>query len=107
MHFQAGVLERSFRDVVTYAVSILHDANLSERLWFHVSQTVVFLKNLWSYFHLDYDIPFERMWKRKPDLSFLRVIDSKSWVFIPKKNKGHKFLSRAKVCRLLGYILSG
>ena len=107
MHFQLGVPERSFRDVVTHAVSILHDANLPERLWFHVSQTVIFLKNLWPYFHLGYDTPFERMWERKPDLSFLRVIGSKSWVFIPKEDRGHKFLPRAKVCRLLGYILSG
>jgi hypothetical protein len=107
MHFQVGVAERSFQDVVTHAVSILHDANLPECLWFHVSQTVVFLKNLWPHSHLDYYTPFERIWGRKPDLSFLRVIGSKSWVLIPKEDQGHKFLLRAKVCRLLGYISSG
>jgi hypothetical protein len=107
MHFQVGVAERSFRDVVDHAVSILSDANLPERLWFHVAQTVVFLKNLWPHSHLQYDTPYERMWGRKPDLSFLRVIGSKSWVFIPKEVRGHKFLPRAKVCRLLGYISSG
>jgi hypothetical protein len=32
MHFQLRILERSFRDVVTHVVSILHDANLPERL---------------------------------------------------------------------------
>jgi hypothetical protein len=68
MHFQVGVAERSFQDVVTHAVSILHDANLPECLWFHVSQTVVFLKNLWPHSHLDYYTPFEWIWGRKPDL---------------------------------------
>jgi hypothetical protein len=61
MHFQLGMLERSFRDVVTHAVNILHDANLLERLWFHVAQTVVFLKNLWPYSYFGYDTSFERM----------------------------------------------
>ena len=40
---------------------------------------------------------------RFPDLVYLRVIDSKAWVLIPKPSRGYKFMSRAVICRLLGY----
>jgi hypothetical protein len=44
------------------------------------------------------------IFKRKPDLIYLRVIDGKAWVLILKASRGGKFKSRAAVYRLLGYI---
>ncbi len=41
---------------------------------------------------------------RLPDLAYLRVIGSKAWVLILKSSKNHKFMSRATICRLLGYV---
>jgi hypothetical protein len=44
------------------------------------------------------------IFKREPDLAYLRVIGSKAWVLILKKSRGGKFKPRAAVYRLLGYI---
>ena len=42
------------------------------------------------------------MYLKKPDIVYLRVIGSKSWVLIPKISRGGKFRSRSVVYRLLG-----
>ena len=41
---------------------------------------------------------------RLPDLAYLRVIDNKAWVLILKLSRNYKFISRAVICRLFGYV---
>ncbi len=41
---------------------------------------------------------------RLPDLAYLRVIGSKAQILILKSSRNHKFISRATICRLLGYV---
>ena len=40
---------------------------------------------------------------KKPDIIYLRVIGSKSWILLLKILKGGKFRFRSVVCRLLRY----
>jgi len=103
-HNQVGVAEKAFGDVVSHAVSVLDDAKLPQNLWYEISRTLVYLKNLWPHSFLNGKTPFQMIFKRKPDLAHLRVIGSKAWVLIPKKSRGGKFKPRAAVCRLLGYM---
>jgi phage-related protein len=44
------------------------------------------------------------IFKRKPDLIYLRVIGSKTWVLILKVSREGKFKLRVVIYRLLGYI---
>ncbi len=43
------------------------------------------------------------MYLKKPDIIYLRVINNKSWVLIPKILRGSKFRSRFIIYRLLNY----
>jgi hypothetical protein len=52
-------------------------------------------------------ISYETLNKQIPDILYLRVIGSKAWILIPKNVRDHKFMSRAKIYRLLGYVSSG
>ncbi len=63
----------------------------------------MYLKNLWLYNFLKGKIPWEYIHLKKPDITYLRVIDSKFWVLIPKISKGGKFRPKSVVCRFLGY----
>jgi hypothetical protein len=51
--------------------------------------------------------PYEALNKQVPDISYLRVIGSKAWMLILKDIRDHKFMPRAKIYRLLGYVSSG
>src|SRR5438045_3412057 len=105
-HNQVGVAEKAFGDIVSHAVSVLDDAKLPHNLWYEITRTLTYLKNLWPHSFLNGKTPFQMIFKRKPDLAHLRVIGSKAWILIPKKSRGGKFKPRAAVCRLLGYMAS-
>ena len=45
-HNQVGVAEKAFGDIVSYAVSVLEDAKLPLNLWYEVTRTLTYLKNL-------------------------------------------------------------
>jgi hypothetical protein len=45
-HNQNGRIERALRDIVTYAISILHAAKLPLFLWYEISRTVTYLRNV-------------------------------------------------------------
>ncbi len=58
-HNQNGVVERANRDIVSHAVSVLEDAKLPMKLWFEVSRTIMYLKNLWPHNFLKGKTPWE------------------------------------------------
>ena len=100
---QAGHTERGFQNIIKHAINILNDAKLPVKLWFEISQTVTYLKNLWSHSFLQGQTPHKKINNKLPDLAYLRVIDNKTWVIIPKPSKNHKFIPRAIIYRLLTY----
>ena len=77
-HNQSGVVERAIQDVTTHTISILYEARLSEKLWYEVAKTVIYLKNLHFYKFLQDRIPFETIEGRLPDITHIRVIGSKT-----------------------------
>ena len=101
-HHQNGVAERVFQDIVNHAISVLHEANLPLELWYEVSRTIARIKNVMPHSFIG-STPYEAMWERPPDVSYLRVIGSEAWVLVPKKLREHKFEPRAVKCQLVGY----
>ncbi len=63
----------------------------------------MYLKNLWLYNFLKGKILWECIYLKKPDIAYLRVIGSKSWVLILKILRGGKFRFRFMIYRLLDY----
>ena len=101
-HHQNGVAERVFQDIVKHAISVLHEANLPIELWYEVSRTIVRIKNVMPHSFIGCT-PYQAMWDRPPDVSYLRVIGSEAWVLVPKQLREHKFQPRAVKCHLVGY----
>jgi hypothetical protein len=102
-HNQNGRIERALRDIVTHAISILHAAKLPLFLWYEISRTVTYLRNVWPRRVLNWKTPYELIHKRPPDLAHLRVLGSKAWILIPKPSREHKFAPRCIQGRLVGY----
>jgi hypothetical protein len=94
-HHQNGVAEKVFQDIVNHAISVMHEANLPVELWYEVARTIVRIKNVMPHSHIG-STPYQAMWERPPDVSYLRMIGSEDWVLLPKK-------PRAVKCQLLGY----
>jgi hypothetical protein len=101
-HHQNGVAERVFQDIVNHAISVMHEANLPTELWYEVARTIVRIKNVMPHSFIGCT-PYQAMWGRPPDISYLRVIGSEAWVLVPKQLREHKFQPRAVKCQLLGY----
>jgi hypothetical protein len=91
---QNGRIERALRDIVTHAISILYAAKLSFSLWYEIFRTVIYLRNVWPRRVLNWKIPYEFIYKRPPDLAYLRVLRSKAWILISKPSREHKFALR-------------
>jgi hypothetical protein len=93
-HNQNERIERALRDIVTHAISILHAAKLSLSLWYEISRTVIYLRNVWPRQVLNWKTLYELIYKRPPDLAYLRVLGSKAWILIFKPSREHKFAPR-------------
>jgi len=101
-HHQNGVAKRVFQDIVKHAISVMQEANLPLELWYEISRTIVRIKNVMRHSFLGCT-PYEAMWNRLPDVSYLRVIGSEASVLVPKQLRAHKFEPRAVKCHLIGY----
>jgi hypothetical protein len=69
-HNQVGVAEKAFGDIVSHAVSVLDDAKLPLSLWYEITRTLTYLKNLWPHSFLNGKTPFQMIFKRKPERSY-------------------------------------
>ncbi len=63
----------------------------------------MYLKNLWSYNFLKSKTPWECIHLKKSNITYLKIINSKFWVLIPKILRGDKFRPRSMICRFLDY----
>ena len=80
----------------------MHKANLPVELWYEVARTIVRIKNVMPHSYIGCT-PYQAMWDRPPDVSYLRVISSEAWVLVPKELRHHKFEPRAVKCHLVSY----
>ena len=80
---QNGVSERLNRTIMEGARSILFQAKLPLRFWAEAVSTIVYLRNRSPTTALKGNTPFEYWFKKKPDVSNLRVFGSVCYVHIP------------------------
>ena len=102
-----GVSERlqPNRTICEKLRTLSFESGLPIELWPNLIETATYLKNRSPTKALKGKTPYETLYKRKPDLSNLRVIGCKAWVAIPKE-KLQKLDSRSAECRLIGYAAS-
>ena len=103
---QNGVAERSNRSLMDGTRALLLNSNLGSRFWTFALSTKVFTFNRTPQ-RLKYkgDIfvtPYQAFWKKKPDLSRLRIFGARGLGkrFVPNRPK---LSPRAEPCIMLGY----
>ena len=87
--------------------TLLIDTHLPEELWVELVKTIVYLRNRLPTRTLDQLTPYECLYKKKPDVSHLRIIGSAVYYHEVESESGlnrkMKLELRARKCRLIGY----
>jgi hypothetical protein len=102
-----GPVKRPMLVIANEIRILLIDTHLPEELWVKLVKRVVYLRNRSLTRTLDQSIPYECLYKRKPDVSHLRIISSTVYCHEMKKESGPnrriKLEPRARKCRLIKY----
>lgn len=99
---QNGIVERRHRHVVETGLTLLAQSNVPKRFWDFTFETVVYLINRMPSRTTMSTSPFELLFKRKPNLSFLRVFGCQCYPHLHPYN-AHKMDFRSTSCVFLGY----
>ncbi|KAJ0742843.1 putative RNA-directed DNA polymerase [Helianthus annuus] len=99
---QNGFVERRHRHVVETGLTLLAQSNLPQRFWHFAFETAVYLINRLPSRVSSNKSPFEHIFKRKPDYSFLRVFGYQCFPYLRPYNR-HKIDFRSTPCVFLGY----
>ena len=77
-----GISERDGRTIMNMTRCLLHEARLPKHLWGKIAATSVFLINRLPHKALKGNTPYHRMFGKHADLSFLRVIGARAFVYV-------------------------
>lgn len=99
---QNGLVERRHRHVVETGLTLLSQSSVPLHYWHFAYETAVYLINRMPSRNLSNKSPFEHLFSRKPDYSFLRVFGSQCFPHLRPYNK-HKMEFRSVACVFLGY----
>jgi hypothetical protein len=87
--------------------TLLIDTHLPEELWVKLVKTIVYLRNKLLTRTLDQLTPYECLYKKKPDVSHLRIIGSAVYCHEVESeielNRRMKLEPRARKCRFIKY----
>ena len=79
-----GVAERYNRTLQEGALTLQHDAELSNKFWVSAIDTINFVRN--RILHSKIGVtPYEAFWGIKPRIDWLRTYGSRCWALIPKQ----------------------
>ncbi|KAM0001405.1 putative RNA-directed DNA polymerase [Helianthus debilis subsp. tardiflorus] len=99
---QNGIVERRHRHVVETGLTLLAQSNTPRRFWSFAFETAVYLINRLPSRTCSNKSPFELIFKRSPDYSFLRVFGCQCFPYLRPYNH-HKMDFRSTPCVFLGY----
>jgi len=99
---QNGFVERRHRHVVETGLALLAQASLPKRFWHFAFETAVYLINRLPSRVSSNISPFQNVFHRRPDYSFLRIFGCQCFPFLRPYNR-HKMDFRTGPCVFLGY----
>ncbi|KAD3337848.1 hypothetical protein E3N88_33369 [Mikania micrantha] len=102
---QNGIVERRHRHVVETGLTLLAQSHVPQRFWHYAFETAVYLINRMPSRANSTISPFEHVFKRKPDYSFLRVFGCLCFPHLRSYNS-NKMDFRSTPCTFLGYDTS-
>jgi histone deacetylase 1/2 len=101
-HQQNGSAERKHRNIVEVGLSLLAHAHMPLKFWDEAFSTATFLINRVPSKVINLDTPLERLFKRKPEYSFLRIFGCACWPNLRPYNS-RKLQFRSTRCAFIGY----
>ena len=99
---QNGVAERMNRTIVESTQSMLSHAQMPNEFWAEAVNTSVYVRNRSPTTSLSGITPYECLFKKKPDVSNLRVFGCVAYVHIPN-NQRKKLDAKSKKSIFMGY----
>lgn len=87
VHEQNGRAEREVRTIVESARTMLTAKNLPRKLWAKAVNTAIYILNRCLSSQTNNTTPFELWYKRKPELSHIRIFGSDAYVHVPKEQR--------------------
>ncbi|KAK9051887.1 hypothetical protein SSX86_028515 [Deinandra increscens subsp. villosa] len=99
---QNGIVERRHRHVVETGLTLLSQSHVPRRFWHFAFDTAVYLINRMPSRTNSSTSPFQHLFKRTPDYTFLRVFGSQCFPHLRPYNQ-HKMDFRSAPCVFLGY----
>ena len=104
---QNGVAERLNRTLLDKARSMLqHLYPPNKALWAEAIATSNYLRNRSPSTSIDNNIPFERLFGKRPDVSNLRIFGCDAYVHIPSTTKKKKLSNRTEKGVMVGYAVN-
>ena len=100
---QNGVAEHANRTMGDDLSAMLYEAQLPPSLWGEALATQIHVWNCLPMSSLKGMTPYEAWFKRKPDVSHLRVWECLAYVFI-QKDKRHSLQPHMEKCVFMGYL---
>lgn len=95
IHEQNGHAEREIQTLVNSARSIIIAKNVPRDLWPEAINATAYILNRVLLKHNENETPYEKWFKKKPQVKHLRIFGSVAYLNIPKKGKIN-FLQKVK-----------
>ncbi|KAF7770864.1 hypothetical protein Agabi119p4_6838 [Agaricus bisporus var. burnettii] len=103
-HQQNGKAERSMRTLLDMARTLLSDSSLPQKYWADSVQTAVYLHNFIPPTRLPDQIPAEKWFGRRQDVSHLRPFGSTCYAHVPVEASPDKLSPRSVKLTLIGFF---
>ena len=103
MHQQNGCAECLNRTLIEKAQALCFTACLPQNWWEFCVEYMVHVYNQTPMHCHNWQTPFEVLKRDKPDISHLRVMGCRAYIFIPEEVCVKKLASRAELMTFLGY----
>lgn len=99
---QNGSAEREMRTVMEAARTMIHDKELSPKLWAEAVNCAVFVLNRSGTSTVKGKTPFELWYGKNADIQHFRTFGTQVFVHIPKQQR-QKLDAKSKQCTFVGY----
>ena len=95
-------MERKHRHIIELGLTLLAQANLPFQLWWEIVHTAVYHINMLPTLVLKFLSPYEKLFKHKPNYTFLKCFGCLCYPYLRDFNK-HKFDFHTTKCIFIGY----
>jgi len=99
---QNSVVERKHQDILNVTRSIMFHSNLPKQFWCYAVSHAIYIINRLPSAASCFKVPYEQLYKLKPDISFLKIFGCLCFTSTLANNKD-KLNPRSRKCIFLGF----